>query len=43
MIFFKNLLKLFLNFSPDVGGLVAEIVIEANDGIQGVINWQTTR
>ncbi|XP_062371958.1 adhesion G-protein coupled receptor V1 [Sardina pilchardus] len=25
----------------DVDGLVAEIIIEANDGIQGVMNWQT--
>lgn len=22
---------------------MAEIIIEANDGIQGVMNWQTTR
>ncbi len=30
----------FSDVFPDTEGLVAEIIINANDGIQGIIGWQ---
>lgn len=32
-----------IHFVTDVEGMTAQIIIDANDGVQGVIEWQRTR